>query len=751
MKNPLNKRILKEIKGDIGKYLVLFLFMSATIGFISGFLVASSSMITAYEESFEKYNIEYGNFELPQEMTDSLKETLEREAVTIYDNWYIEEKVQRKQDDESTSHLRIYKQRKEINKECVMKGKLPRNDKEIAIDRMYAENNKIAIGDTLTIGGIEQKVSGYVALTDYSALYSDNNDMMFDAVKFGVAVVTEDCFTAYGTSGLHYVYSWKYDTEPKDEIEEKKMADDFMEVLYQNTPITNFIPRYSNQAIKFAGDDLGNDNTMMVMLLYILIAIIAFIFAVTTNNTISRESCIIGTLRASGYSRRELVFHYMSMPVIVTILAALVGNVAGYTFFKNIAASMYYGSYSLTKYETIWNSEAFLKTTIVPVCIVMVINFVILSSKMRIEPLRFIRNDLKKKNAKAIKLPNFKFIMRFRMRIIFQNISAYIMLFIGICFANIILLFGMMMTPLLDKYQDKILDNMIAQYQYVLKAPVETKTERAEKFGMYALETTGNRTEGISIYGIQEDSRYVDTDFKKNKIYISNSYADKYLIEVGDKLTLKEKYSDKSYEFTVDGIYDYPASLAIFMPLEQFCETFDYEDGYFNGYFSDKEIKDINKQYIATKITEEELTKTTRQMDISMGKKFYIVNLFSVILFMLLIFLLSKLVIEKNTNAISMVKILGYENKEIKKLYLTATTMIVAISIAVSLPVATFVIEKIYRTMMVEFTGWLPIYISAKTYVEIFLIGIISYLLIERILYKRIQKIPMDQALKNVE
>ncbi len=62
MKNPLNKRILREIKDDLGKYLVIFILLSATIAFVSGFLVADSSMVKAYNESFEKYNIEDGNF-----------------------------------------------------------------------------------------------------------------------------------------------------------------------------------------------------------------------------------------------------------------------------------------------------------------------------------------------------------------------------------------------------------------------------------------------------------------------------------------------------------------------------------------------------------------------------------------------------------------------------------------------------------------------------------------------------------------
>lgn len=53
MKNPLRKRIFRELKEDFSKYLVIFLFMTLTIGFISGFLVAAGSMKTAYDEALK--------------------------------------------------------------------------------------------------------------------------------------------------------------------------------------------------------------------------------------------------------------------------------------------------------------------------------------------------------------------------------------------------------------------------------------------------------------------------------------------------------------------------------------------------------------------------------------------------------------------------------------------------------------------------------------------------------------------------
>ena len=90
MRNPLIKRLPRELKSEFGKYLVIFLFLGGVIALVSGFLVASSSMATAYDESFEKYNIEDGNFELAAEADDTLIETLEKEDVTIYQNFYVE-------------------------------------------------------------------------------------------------------------------------------------------------------------------------------------------------------------------------------------------------------------------------------------------------------------------------------------------------------------------------------------------------------------------------------------------------------------------------------------------------------------------------------------------------------------------------------------------------------------------------------------------------------------------------------------
>lgn len=760
MRNPLNKRFLRELKGELAKYIVIFVFMTAVIGLISGFLIADGSMYDTYNKSFEKYNIEDGNFELYSKADESVIDKLEKENVTIYENFYKEETVVRhnniKNDEDSQSTLRFYVNREEVDKVDLMEGSLPEDINEIAIDRMYAENNDIKVQDTLTVGSRILKVTGLVALSDYSSLFSDNSDTMFDSLKFGVGVVSQKCFDAYDDTHIHYVYSWLYDNKPEDDKEAKLMADDFVKTISANAILVNYIPQYINQAIHFTGDDIGSDRSMMIVLLYVLIVIMAFVFAVTTNNTIVKEANVIGTLRASGYTRGELLRHYILLPIIVTIFGALVGNILGYTVFKDIFVATYYGSYSLPTYHTLWNADAFLLTTVVPVIIMLVINIVIIGCRLKLSPLKFLRRDLSgKQKKKAMRLPAFRFFNRFRLRIIIQNMPNYITLFIGILFANVLLLFGIMLGPMLTHYQNEITDKLIAKHQYVLKTLVDVDDNAAEKYCVKTLATIEGRlkSEDVLVYGVKDNSIYADINtasLKDNEVYITNGYADKFRIKKGDKITLKEKYDDNEYEFIVKDMYDYPSSFAIFMSDAAFKNVFDKSEDYYSGYFSDN-ILDIDEKYVATQITLDDLTKVSRQLDRSMGETFNLVKIFAVVLFAVLMFLLTKLIVEKNTTSISMVKILGYSNREISRLYVTSTTIVVVLSVALSIGLSVIIMNYLFRVFMEEMSGWISCYYAPHIFPVMFILNITVYAVISFFMMAKIKKIPMDEALKTVE
>lgn len=765
MKNPLIKRVPRELKGEWHKYLVIFLFLTLIIGFVSGMYVANKSMLKAADESAEKYSREDGYLQFSDPASDELIAKLEKNDVTIYENFFKQPEEKLSKGDKEIE-IRVYKSQDEVDVPCVIKGRLPQAANEIAIDRMHADNQGIKVGDSIKVGGKDFEVTGLIALPNYSTLYKSASDTMFDAITFDIGLVTDEGFEKID-SKLYYRYAWTYDKRPEDDKESKKLGDDFMEKVVEasyeyGAQIEEFVPAYLNQAIIFAVSDFGNDIAMAAVILDVLIVVLAFIFAITINNTISKEAAVIGTLRASGYTRGELVRHYMTMPVLVTLIAAIVGNVLGYTFFKNVVVMMYYESYSLPTYETIWNSEAFIKTTIIPVVVMFVVNLFVIVRKLKLSPLKFIRRDLKKtKRKKAMRLPRWKFLARFKTRILLQNIPNYFVLLLGVSFVSVMMSMAIGMPQTLNYYQDHMDDMMFANYQVMLKSDTDmmgneitTDTDGAEKINMKELVRLGSiHDEDITVYGFSDDSKYIkiNDSLSENEVYISTAYEGKYKVKTGDKIKLDEKYEDKSYEFTVKGIYDYDGGIAVFMPNDNYTKVFDKKEGSFNGYISDNKIDDIDEDYIIKEITVKDIKKMADQLDHSMGAFMVYFQFLCIILSAVLIYLLTKIIIEKNENPISMVKILGYNTKEIGALYIQPTTWVMIVSDFIGAIVGYFAMEILWKKIIMKLGGYFKFEMDIMGFAKEIIFIFISYLIVMLLDIKRIKKVPMDTALKNVE
>ncbi|MCR5743501.1 MAG: FtsX-like permease family protein [Lachnospiraceae bacterium] len=872
MKNPLNKRLPRELKGDIGKYLVIFLFLLMLISLVSGFLVADGSLAKTYREDFSRRNVEDGHFVLDGEADGELLGELEEKGnITVYDLRYFDEEM-----DGETATVRVYKlsAREVVNIYGVHEGRMPEADDEIAIDRMFADNRGISVGDELTLHARTLKVTALISLPDYSCLFENNSDMMFDAMNFGVAVMTDEGFEAFGSNHIKYSYAWCYPVELEwdDNVTSKKYSDEFLDVFSDvlsdyykekvrqaltdeetksdiflamfreymeeaeedlskyNSPLfygvvadtltkelsgeegksmmaeyfgegsdqilegieleisaqdvdrafnasddeveeanaiitdlmdslvkpTDYLPRYQNRAITFTGEDMGGDRATIIMFDYLVTIVLAFIFAVTTAGTIAAEAGVIGTLRASGYTKAELLRHYMILPMAVVFVAAVIGNILGYTFFERMMAALYMHSYSLAPYDICLNAEAFILTTVVPIVIMFVINLVMLIDKLRLSPLRFIRHDLSRRGRKKAFRLNTKIpiMIRFRLRVLFQNIPNYIVLFLGIFLGGVLVTFSLMMLPLMESYGEKVLETKICKYQYYTIDNPETSVSGAEKFLATSLKTYDEnyKLDEVSVFGIWPESAYVKQEIPEGQVLVNNGLASKFNLHVGDTYKLKDPYSNTYYEFTVGGVYTYDAALSIFMNRDDYLDMFNEPSENFTGYFSDEELTDVADENIYTVITEEDLLKLTTQIKISMGNFMYILEFFGVAMFLLIMYILSKQIIEKNAKSISITKILGYTGQEIGGLYIVATSAVVILSLLVTVPLTDIAMRAIFSGYLYKrMSGYFPFIISPWIYVEMIALGVVSYGVVAMLQMRKINRIPKADALKNVE
>ncbi len=896
MKNPLIRRIPKELKSDWHKYLVIIIFMVVMIGVISGMYVGHDSMLAAIESGRDELNLEDGSFELKnrasQELlndisagkkadvreyyinkgfeeadrevadaveeklnetvtaaieenvrtmcaaygitdeaqireqidkaigenlesaiaeakeTDDYKQAVEdayREAhdtvtekvdeewdkvadrynlndeitpvrVRITENFYRNEDEDFNNDGTIDATVRIYKSDSVIDMASFNAGRAPQSDTEIAIDRMHASNVGVKIGDSISVGGKKFEVVGLLSYVNYLTLHESNTDLMFDAFGFDVAMVTPGAFDKL-SARVHYNYAFKYDEVPQDKIEQADHSESFLKALITQTlvhdnEIKDYLPEYLRQATNFAPSDIEGDSAGTAILCYILIGVIAFIFAVTISNTIDKEASVIGTLRASGYSKRELIVHYMTMPLIVTLIGAAIGNVLGYTVFKDVAVNLYYESYSLPKCSPVWSSSALVKTTIIPLILMFLINLFVIVRKLQLSPLRFLRHDLSRtKRTKARRLPRWSFMKRFRLRILFQNMPNYAILIFGVIFIELMMCFAFGLPDSLSHYADAASGMMFADYQYMLMGSededgntIETSEPTAEKFGAATLKYSKKRSsirsgmgsggdESVTVYGIADGSSYITLGdvSDRNSVYISSAFRDKFGLREGDTVKLHAEYENKSYEFKVAGTVDYQGGIAAFMGIESFNNVFEKDDDEFSGYFSRNEITDIDEQDIATVITAEDITKVTVQLTHSLGGIVDIFKYALVVLAAALIYLLAKIIIERNEQSISMAKILGFKNGEIGSLYILPTAIVVTLCSIVGFVAGYYLMLWIFKIFMMQMDGYFTFFLKPVSAVLSVLYLLIGYMFVSVIDYIRIKHIPLDVALKDVE
>lgn len=728
----------------------------------------------AHQEVIKAVDDEWSDIEEEYNLNDP---SFSPVRVKIYEHFYRNESEDNDNDGTEDATVRIFKSDSVIDLASFIEGRAPVSGNEIAIDRNHADTVGVKVGDKITVSGREYEVVGLLSYVNYLTMHESNTDLMFDAFGFDVAMLTPEAFNEL-TSRLHYNYSYLYDVKPEDKIAQADYSERFLKSLITQTlvddnEIKDYLPIYLSQARNFAPSDIEGDSTGTGIFCYILIAVIAFIFAITISNTIDKEASVIGTLRASGYSKGELIVHYMSMPVIVTLAGAALGNILGYTAFRDVAVKIYFDTYSIPLPKLVWSPSALVKTTVIPLLLMFFINLFVIVKKLQLSPLKFLRHDLSKtKRTKARRIPAWSFLGRFRLRVLFQNMPNYAVLIFGVILSELMLCFAFGLTDSLENYGERAPEMVFADYQYMLMGYkdsdgniISTDEETAERFSctnlMYPKEVTSSMRDGmgsggdesVTVYGISDGSKYISlpSDTSGGHVYLSTAFRDKFYIKSGEVITLNEEYENKSYEFTVDGFIDYEGGIAVFMDNTSFNETFDKKDDEFSGYFSRNEITDIDEQDIATVITVEDISKVTTQLMHSVGGFIDIFKYAMIVLAAALIYLLAKIIIERNEHSISMVKILGFRNGEIGSLYIIPTAIVVTIFTVVSLAVGYFMMLWIFHAFLMQMDGYFAFYMSPLSMVLSVVYLLLGYAFVSVIDFFRIKKIPMDVALKNAD
>lgn len=738
---PVDKRIKRELKKNFMRYLLAALILFFGITMISAFFSSTDGILDTLSSEREKCCIEDANVTLVSELSDENEKKLKEYGVEKLENTSYAD-MEAFDDDEY--ELRVFKVRSEIDKLTVTEGSLPEKNDEIVLEEKTAAAKDVSAGDKFSIDGREYVISGIVNVVDYNNVLKSVTSGVSNFDVFGVGFVSEDSFNEISEDKLTIQYS--FTVENDDDI------DAVSDYLKDENLMMSILKRTDNPRIKSIDDKTATMKAEVILIGIVFIFLISFIFYVMSSASIEKDSTFIGTLFSMGYTRGEIVRHYLKLPLIVTIISSVGGMLAGTLGLSESIGKASYSSYSLPSFAGKINAYLIVLCCVMPFVIQMITNGLLLSKRLSITPVRLMRGKtMSGKGFRRVKLENKKFPVKMYIRIMLRGLKNQIVLFFGIFIAMFFLVMGFGMKDTLKEYVKDVDKNSMYEYGYILKAPCEPENDadyQKVTIGGFQVTYSGINMK-LNVYGYEKGQGVDSISENKNEIVISDSTASKLSLEKGDDFEIYSTELKKNFTLKVTDIVHDPVGLTAFMDrtaLNEILEEDNPED-YYNALVSDEEL-DIPESYLAETMSHSVNKRAAEEMDSMMQTMIIMLIFMAVVVFAAVMFILLKMIIEKSSYSISLMKIFGYTDRENNHFYLNSFFITIVISLAVSMPLDAVLFKSVWPMLNANLVGFVPVKIYPVTYLIIFAFGIAVYLIVTLLLRAKLKRIPMNLILK---
>jgi putative ABC transport system permease protein len=754
MKNVLKKRLPRFLRKNIGIYGGIALFIVLMTSLAAAYVVGNQGIRAAFNDTKEENRLEDGFFALSAPMESSELSDLLGDSIEFEYQPYIDLPAS------DGSEVRAFKMRQSIDIPFVLEGGLPDSDTEIALDRLYAEAHDLKLGDHFTVGSKDMEVSGIIGLPEYIVSFKELGDLLADREVFGVSIVSDGFFSTLDEEKMTYQYAYKFKNElSRDEVNLENR--DIIKKLGDKGILTDFCAIGDNNRVNNLISKLELNINMSTYFLVLSMVIVAFLFALVSVHTFEDECSFVGVLIATGYKKKTILRHYLTIPVLVTLISTGIGLLLALTFVYKVPTQSVYAYYVVPKMLYTIDPARMAFMIGFPVLAVILINLIVFGRKLNLTPLRLIRRDTKKeKRVKtANEMKNLGFLNRFRVRTVVRSKGQYISLVIGVFLAGLLCMFGLGMRSSFDRYIDTLPDSAVAEYQYVLKSPLLDPSvipAGAEKDTISTYETEYNgRMLPVNVLGISSDSKYLKdlkvSELGKDEVIISDIMAAKLGIKEGDTIEIDNKLTLHKWNAKVAEVVDFELGVYVFTSRETLNSYLEKDEDYYNTVFSDGEIAGVDERFVSTVVTKEKVADSAKQMKTLMASLIVMLTAVGIICYVIVMFMLTKMVIDKNALNISLLKVFGYRNKEVNKLYLSQTQWIIILSVIVFLPLQYFLIGKIWPGMLNSMSGFFYFRVTPLVMAIIVVLGTATCLITNAIHVKHVRKIDMTEALKNRE
>lgn len=546
-------------------------------------------------------------------------------------------------------------------------------------------------------------------------------------------------------------------TELKDGISElKEQSDELFDTYFkvETNNLTFFLSADENPRIGAAADDQQINKFAGLVAGVIIMILFTYVISVFIIHGIEKESSVIGALYALGVTRKDLIFHYLSLPVMVTFLSGLIGTVIGFSKW-GVPVQMQdcYNYFSVPQMPVVFPLYLLVYSLIMPSLVAVIVNCLVIWKHLSRPVLAMLKKEQKESRIKNLDLGNVGFVSRFRIRQMLREYRSGFAVILGMFISLLILMIGVDCYALCEHVRTGSIEDTKYEYMYTYKYPDETVPDGGEAAYAKTLkkEVLGYNLD-VTVLGLEENNPYFDVTVpdEKNKVVLASAMAQKYGLKEGDVFVLQDEDTDMDYAFEVAGITKYTPGFYVFMDIEQMRELFGEDKEYYNVVFSDHALSiDAGKLYATT--TRAEVEKASGVFTRMMMPMIYMMIGVSAFIFFVVMYLMMKVMIDRSSYGISLLMVFGYRGKELKKLYLNGNFYMIAVGAAICLPFSKIVMNAMYPYLVSNVACGLDLGLSWQIYAGIYVAIMVLYFIINYLLVRRLGKIVPAEFLKNRE
>jgi len=734
------------IKENKGRYIgIVILILLGSFYFIAATGVANNleKMVVGFAEEYSQ-----------EDLTFSTDRPIENIAALESESGAVIEAYRQYDVKLPNGELRLLGLPSKINLPAVLSGRGLENPGEILLDPNFCMLHGLKIGDQIELNGKPFHIVGTMAVPNYVYIIKNLYDVL-PTNGFGIGIVSATDIEAFPEAVT--VYAAIFEDRENLNAQIAKLHELLSEKGYS---LSEWIDAKSNKRISLPWGNITSMKSMSFPVSMVFFLLSCLIVGVMITRMVKSDSVVIGTLYAQGYRRRELTWHYMAIPVLLSAGGGLAGILLALPCVKPVVDSMLV-FYILPAKGITFSPLNLSLAVLMPVAFIGLSSFLVVRKVLKKTAGELMKGDEQKAKVnsleRALRLDRFKFNTKFQIREQIRSIPRLLFLVLGVSAASMILLYGFTFNYSMDVVMDK---GALARYRYPLEYNFKEVRniqdggipEGAEPYNAFRGYPEGRQVVEFYLVGMEPDSIGFNINdmqgnpLSRDQVNITSPLASRLKLKEGDTIRFVNKLDGKSYSLTIDGIVQAYGEQVVYMPLDEFNRMTGQPLGSYRTVLSSHEI-DFDPSLLAGVMDArhpeayEDLNRPTTLIVTS-------VTTLAVLIAVIIIFLVTSLMIDESRNTISLLKVLGYRGKELAKLILNSSTPAVFIGFWLGLPFMLAFGNILYGIVAEMMNMVIPMIVNPLYVLISFVLIFAVYEITQWLCGRKLAKISMSEALK---